>query len=348
MTPLQPANSSPFDLFLDVIRNATRVDNFSDFQGFLKKAAKRLTASDATSVIMRQGEECRYVDEESDRPLWKGMSFPLSSCISGWSILHAQTVAVENIFKDERVPAALYQDKHIQSLLVVPIHNGNVIGAISAYWNQRHMPSHSEIMQLEALASLSSLVFETIKSQSELEEIIGKRTAELKIANQRLEDLAIHDELTGLYNRRGFFLLAEQAIKASDRSKMRCILMFADLDGLKSVNDTYGHQAGDAMIKKVADLLTSHFRKSDIVARMGGDEFGILVIDPDDNPDSLNERLQSELDTFNRSGRWPYQIHISFGSVMSELTPATQLQQLISQADRLMYLDKSKKKDRTN
>jgi diguanylate cyclase (GGDEF)-like protein len=348
MNQLQLTKQSDFDSFLNVISNVSRVDNFPELQTLLKKAAKQLTASDATSLILRQGEKCFYLDEESAKPLWKGMSFPLSSCISGWSILNAETVAIEDIFKDERVPIALYQDKNIQSLLVVPIGKSKVIGVISVYWNDMHTPSQSEIMQLEALAGVSSLVFELMKNHSELEEIVRKRTAELEIASQRLADLAIHDELTGLYNRRGFFLMAAQAIKASDRSKKRCALIFADIDRLKSVNDEYGHHAGDEMIKTVANLLNSHFRKSDIVARMGGDEFGILVIDPDQNLDSMNNRLQSEFKLLNRSGHFPYQIDISFGSIMSELNPDTNIEQLICRADELMYLDKSRKNHRTD
>jgi diguanylate cyclase (GGDEF)-like protein len=344
MSRLQITKNSDLDSFLDVISDITHVDNFQDFQKFLKKAAIQLTASDATSLILRQGEHCFYLDEESSTPLWKGMSFPLSNCISGWSILNSETVAIKNIFRDKRVPAKLYSDKNIQSLLVVPIENNNVIGAISVYWRDEHTPSSSEVMQLEALASVSSLVFEIMKTQTELEQMISERTAELELTNQRLEALAIKDELTGLYNRRGFFLMAEQAIKASDRSTMRCSLIFADVDGLKTVNDTYGHHSGDEMIKAVADVLQSHFRKSDIVARVGGDEFCVLVIDPDENLISLNERLKSEFKGLNQTGNWPYQINISFGSVMSELKPTTNLEDLVNKADKLMYEDKSSKK----
>lgn len=347
MDQQQPVKPSSLEEFSKIITNLTHVDKYSDFQSLLKKAAKQVTTSDATSLILRHEEECCYLDEESDRPLWKGMCFPLRSCVSGWSILNAQTVAIENIFMDERVPAALYLDKNIQSLLVVPIDHGEVIGAISAYWNKRHTPSKSEISQLEALASVSSLVFESMKTKSELEEIIEQRTFELKIANQQLESLAIHDELTGLYNRRGLFLMADQIIKASDRSSMRCALIFADLDDLKTVNDTYGHQAGDKLIKLVADVLNSHFRKTDIVARIGGDEFCIMIIDPDENQDSLKYRLQAEFDKINDIFDLPHQVLLSLGCVISKLTPATKLESLLSKADKLMYLDKSRKKRRT-
>jgi diguanylate cyclase (GGDEF)-like protein len=344
MNRLQPNTHSGFDLFLDIIGNVTHIDNFSNFQSFLKNAARQLTSSDSASIILRQGENCFYLDEDSDQPLWKGMSFPLSACISGWCILNAETVSVENIFKDERIPTALYEDKNIQSLLVVPIENSNVIGAISVYWNEIHIPSRSEIMQLEALANVSSLVFELMKSHSELEDVISIRTAELEIANQRLVDMAVRDELTDLYNRRGFFLMAEQAIKASYRTKMRCALIFADIDGLKPINDLHGHHAGDKAIKMVADLLSNHFRKSDIVARMGGDEFTVLVIDPDENVESMNRRLQSHFNAFNLASNLPYQINISFGSIVSELNPSTKLETLINQADKLMYMEKSRKK----
>jgi diguanylate cyclase (GGDEF)-like protein len=113
---------------------------------------------------------------------------------------------------------------------------------------------------------------------------------------------------------------------------------------LKPINDLHGHHAGDKAIKMVADLLSNHFRKSDIVARMGGDEFTVLVIDPDENVESMNRRLQSHFNAFNLASNLPYQINISFGSIVSELNPTTKLETLINQADKLMYMEKSRKK----
>lgn len=344
MNPLQPSSHPALDTFLNVISDVTRAEDITHFHTSLKQAAKQLTCSDATSLVLRQGDDCHYIDEESDQPLWKGESFPLSACITGWSMLNATTVIVEDIFKDARIPLALYQGKNIHSLLVVPIDHEHAIGAISVYWKKRHAPSQSEIMQLESLANVSSLIFKLMKNQSELAALISKRTSDLEIANQRLSEMATHDELTGLYNRRGFFLMADQAIRVSERSKMRCAMIFADVDGLKVVNDHYGHHEGDVMLNTVANLLRRHFRKSDIVARMGGDEFAILVIDPEENAAALNERLEFEFNAMNRTDHRPYRIDISFGSVMSELTPDIDLEHLINRADRLMYQAKLSKK----
>ena len=344
MFPQQPKSHSAFETFLNVISDVTRADDLPRFHSSLKLAAKHVTASDATSLVVRKGDDCHYIDEESDQPLWKGKSFPITACITGWSMLNSKTVFVEDIFRDSRIPHALYRGKNIHSLLVVPIDYENAIGAISVYWNDRHIPSPSEIKQLESLANVSSLVLKLMKNQSELREAVNERTNELLRTNQKLSEIATHDELTGLYNRRGFFLMAEQAIKLSDRSKMRCIMIFADVDGLKIVNDNYGHHAGDLMIKQVADLLRTHFRKSDIVARIGGDEFAILVIDPEENTSTLNGRLKSEFRKMNLAGQWPYPIDISFGSVMCDLLPDTNLEDLMKVADKLMYQDKLSKR----
>ena len=97
------------------------------------------------------------------------------------------------------------------------------------------------------------------------------------------------------------------------------------------------------MIKTVAMLLNNHFRKSDIVARLGGDEFCILAINPDDDLASVSCRLQSEINTFNASKKFPHHIAVSIGSIMSDLTPNLDIEQAINHADKLMYIDKFNK-----
>jgi two-component system, cell cycle response regulator len=93
-----------------------------------------------------------------------------------------------------------------------------------------------------------------------------------------LEKLALFDELTGLYNRRGFLDLGGKQLKTAERLGKSVLLVFADLDGLKEINDQLGHLDGDAALKDIADVLRESFRGSDIIARLGGDEFAILAV----------------------------------------------------------------------
>jgi diguanylate cyclase (GGDEF)-like protein len=95
----------------------------------------------------------------------------------------------------------------------------------------------------------------------------------LEQAQEALRNLTLTDPMTGLYNYRGFYTLAEQAMKVARRSKQKSLLVYADMDGLKQINDTQGHDAGSLAIQKIADIIRSSFRDCDIVARIGGDEF---------------------------------------------------------------------------
>jgi DNA-binding LacI/PurR family transcriptional regulator len=125
---------------------------------------------------------------------------------------------------------------------------------------------------------------ETVRIIQNLEDQVARRTAELRETlgileshNSQLKELALRDELTGLYNRRGFLTLAEHLFKAQYRKGQEMTLFFGDLDGLKTINDTWGHEAGDEAIRTVARALLDAFRMEDVAARLGGDEFVVLA-----------------------------------------------------------------------
>jgi diguanylate cyclase (GGDEF)-like protein len=162
--------------------------------------------------------------------------------------------------------------------------------------------------------------------------------SELRNLSVEMEHLALSDELTGLRNRRGFLIMAEQALKLARRSQAKCALVFIDLDGLKRVNDTRGHAAGDAMITDAARVLTHVFRESDVVARVGGDEFAIFaLLDEADGSTTIASRLQAGIDRFNSIAVPSLRLSMSFG--IEELPSKSQvsLEELLWRADRAMY-----------
>jgi two-component system cell cycle response regulator len=162
---------------------------------------------------------------------------------------------------------------------------------------------------------------------------------------ERLRMMSITDELTGLPNRRGFFVLAEQQLRSAQRSGGSLVLLFADLDGFKTINDTLGHQAGDEALCSMADLFRQSYRDSDIIARMGGDEFAILLVNPTDRGvTAAQERLQKNLCQFNARENGAYQLKVSIG--MAEFEPAKQhsIDALMRLADERMYTEKERSK----
>jgi diguanylate cyclase (GGDEF)-like protein/PAS domain S-box-containing protein len=150
------------------------------------------------------------------------------------------------------------------------------------------------------------------------------------------------DDLTGLYNRRGFFTLAEHQFKLTKRSHKSMMLFFGDLDELKTINDTLGHSEGDRALVDTADLLRKTFRESDIMARIGGDEFVVLITEPSDAKIILR-RLQQNLERQNARGVRPYRIALSIGMARyNPLFPST-IEELVRQADSSMYENKRRK-----
>ena len=163
---------------------------------------------------------------------------------------------------------------------------------------------------------------------------------------EELLSLSVNDPLTGLHNRRGFLSLAEQQLKVSDRNKRGVQLYFADLDGLKWINDTLGHGEGDKALIEAATVFKDTFRTSDIVARLGGDEYAVLAIDITENdPEIFTDRLQFLIDTRNKQENRKYRLSISVGySYYNPENPCT-LDELIARADKLMYQQKQIKKN---
>jgi diguanylate cyclase (GGDEF)-like protein/PAS domain S-box-containing protein len=167
---------------------------------------------------------------------------------------------------------------------------------------------------------------------------------ERRRAEESVRALSLVDELTGLSNRRGFFALAGHQIKIAARSKARLFLIFADVDELKLTNDTFGHAAGDQLLRDAAGIFRETFRDSDIIARIGGDEFVALMIATDGTDlERILPRLRQKIArrrARSRRGR----LALSIG--LAEYNPESpcSLEELINRADGMMYEEKRRKR----
>lgn len=160
-----------------------------------------------------------------------------------------------------------------------------------------------------------------------------------------LRILSLIDDLTGLYNRRGFMTLAEHQLRLSRRKQSAFYLLFADLDGMKLINDTWGHQEGDQALIQTARLLKDTFRGSDIIARMGGDEFAIIAIEPAaSSAEQIAKRFQDNLVAYNAKSNSPYPLSVSIGVVECIPDGKCSLDEALAQADALMYRNKAERK----
>ena len=172
-----------------------------------------------------------------------------------------------------------------------------------------------------------------------------KNIEERDHAEEMLRLLSLTDELTGLYNRRGFSTLSEQQFKIANRDKKCLLLVSADLDGLKSINDTFGHAEGDVALIETAAILRECVRQSDIVARIGGDEFVMLLTSGNEGFDTqkLVDRLEKLIDKHGRKRHRGWKISLSIGFARRSPDSGQSLDDLIVRADRMMYEQKKKR-----
>ena len=197
------------------------------------------------------------------------------------------------------------------------------------------------LLALQAFIGLTAVMALTLASA-----VSGRRQSEHALRNYsvEMEQLALTDELTGLRNRRGFLVLADQALRMSRRTRAKCALVFIDLDGLKRVNDTRGHAAGDALIADAAAVLGRVFRESDVVGRVGGDEFAVFaLLDDHDGATAVSGRLQAEIERFNSQVVPTLRVAMSVGIEEINCAADTPLDVLLSRADRAMYEKKRRR-----
>jgi diguanylate cyclase (GGDEF)-like protein/PAS domain S-box-containing protein len=172
--------------------------------------------------------------------------------------------------------------------------------------------------------------------------------AELARRAEKLAELALRDELTRLYNRRGFLELARQHLLLATRSHRYMTVFYVDLNGMKIINDELGHEIGDRALVATAGILTNVFRASDVVARLGGDEFAVLAAECDPRGvEMASERVRNLIDEHNHTSGDPFQLSISMGAAVFDPSAPTDLDTLMQQADERMYEAKRARSDRT-
>ncbi|MGC8722644.1 MAG: GAF domain-containing protein [Acidobacteriota bacterium] len=161
--------------------------SLSDVTEVVRRSARWLVGADGVTFVLREGDQCRYVEEDAIGPLWKGTRFPLEECISGWAMLRGETAVIEDIYADPRIPHDAYRTTFVKSLAVVPVRREEPMGAIGAYWAEKRRATDDEVAILQALAGATARAIENVQLYEELERRVQERTAELKASNEELE-----------------------------------------------------------------------------------------------------------------------------------------------------------------
>lgn len=294
---------------LGAVQELSLARSVEDVQRVVRVAARELAGADGATFVLRDGDRCFYADEYAIAPLWKGQKFPLEACISGWAMLNRKSVAIEDIYVDDRIPHEAYRPTFVKSLVMVPIRRVDPLGAIGLYWASQHQASEREIGLAQALADSTAVAMEHVKALSELKEAAA---------------LAETDPLTGLPNRRAWDEVLASAIDSGIRQL--CVAVI-DIDHFKECNDSEGHQAGDKLLQDAAGAWRQLLRSGDIVARCGGDEFAVLMPECDtDRAEGICKRL---------CGALPEGRSVSIG--VTQWDGREDAESLLARADEALY-----------
>jgi diguanylate cyclase (GGDEF)-like protein len=163
------------------------------------------------------------------------------------------------------------------------------------------------------------------------------------IVGSELRHLLITDDLTGLYNRRGFFAVATQQLKLASRNDQNMLLFFCDIDNLKQINDGFGHREGDLALARTGKALQETFRDSDILARLGGDEFAVVAPAASSQHETLVLRRLKKALRKSNPGASGYELSLSVGAARFDPQHAVSLGELMEQADKDMYEQKRRR-----
>lgn len=201
-----------------------------------------------------------------------------------------------------------------------------------------------EELRVDRRAVAASWLFHQAAPTSDGLAVTVRDVSSRKRDELRMRKACLTDDLTHLYNRRGFMTLAEQHLRIARRQGKDAVVMYVDMDDFKQLNDNYGHAAGDRALMAVSRLLQSTVRDCDVVARMGGDEFTILALDADVmGARAIQKRLDERLTLFNASGELPMPLSLTVGHTRVRPSDTSSLSELLARADQLLYARKRRR-----
>lgn len=338
----------PLRVLLTLSRDLLQTDDASGSLKLIGRTLVEMTRPESALLLQRGGqlnivgfdEHGSLHPADAEHPLYQ----------TGMSLLSDSAGAT-----DEQVQHNHQHERSGPRMLALATPVQGAVAVLAIAWNHdldaaeldRCKLALSYILQLTAAAlgkieAYSSLERRVYDQREEMASTSLAHTAELArrdeaVAEMRL--LSLTDVLTGLYNRRGFFLQAEQLHKLALRKHAKSAVIFVDIDDLKRVNDELGHDVGDRLIQDTALIFRESFRHADVVARLGGDEFVAYTLD-DEKPDVILQRIQANLRAFNLMQERPYSVSISAGAVECDSSSGQTLSHYVSLADEQMYAKK--------
>jgi signal transduction histidine kinase/DNA-binding NarL/FixJ family response regulator len=175
---------------VEAITALSHARDLESVQRIVTAAAREINNADGATFVLREGTQCFYADEDAIAPLWKGRRFPMSVCISGWTMLHRRPTVIPDIALDSRISPDVYRSTFVKSMAMVPIRNDAPIGAIGNYWATHHEPTDSEIEMIQLLANSAAIAMENVSRYHQLESRVAERTQQLEDTNESLREFS--------------------------------------------------------------------------------------------------------------------------------------------------------------
>lgn len=252
----------------------------------------------------------------------------------------AQRISTDNMFLHEHIPT----NRRVTMVLVPLFSCEELYGILMGEMHYEHFHNLAPITVQISIALKSLLLLE---QQHKIHQQLQESLVQMSENNQKLAEMSKTDQLTGLYNRWGFLENVQSLVTNPMNYGKEIMVLYADMDNLKMINDRYGHDEGDFAIQEIAAILKEAFRNTDVVARFGGDEFvAFAIIGVGDYEDIMKQRLIDITAAHNEQVNKPYPIEMSVGICETYCSPSLDITEILDIADRRLYMEKKMKKEK--
>lgn len=252
-----------------------------------------------------------------------------------------QELSIRNLFNHSYMP----KDRRFTMVLSAIFLNADHYGLFLCELEYEYF---YYISSLSAQLCAAMKILRLIQDKENIQQELERTLMQIKEKNIQLDAISKLDVLTGAYNRRGFFNQANSIITSPMNEGRYAIIVFADLDSLKTINDSFSHEDGDFAIKNAAKILHDSFRSSDVIGRIGGDEFSVLAMVENADSNEISSIVRSRIDettvSFNATHTKPYIVHMSVGVYAFKCSKDIELSKILAKADDVLYEEKKRKK----
>jgi len=179
-----------FETLLATLRDMSRANTMPALIAAACHGARHLIGADGATFVLREGNLCHYVEEDTISPLWKGRKFPMKQGIAGWVMMSRQPALIENVYNDPRVDTEVYRDTYVNALAMVPVRSEDPIGAIGVYWPRRTLATTEEASLLVALAEHAAVAMERLQHQLQASRAEAEHSRQLELAREELQNFS--------------------------------------------------------------------------------------------------------------------------------------------------------------